>query len=68
MRQFLFCSLSSISPLKYIFSLYKENKVALRWRIEKEIVTGKGQFICGERKCDNRIDLVSINFVFAKTV
>lgn len=63
---FIVCHQSS--PLKYIFSLYKENKVALRWRIEKEIVTGKGQFICGERKCDNRIDLVSINFVFAKTV
>ena len=32
-------------------SRYKENKVAMRWRTEKEVVAGKGQFSCGERKC-----------------
>nr|CAG4642894.1 EOG090X0H59 [Evadne anonyx] len=31
---------------------YKENKVGIRWRIEKEVVTGKGQFSCGEQKCE----------------
>nr|CAG4637460.1 EOG090X0H59 [Ceriodaphnia reticulata] len=30
---------------------YKENKVGIRWRIEKEVVTGKGQFSCGEQHC-----------------
>ena len=30
-------------------SLYKENKVALRWRMEGEVVEGKGQFVCGNR-------------------
>lgn len=29
----------------------KENKVGMRWRIEKEVVSGKGQFTCGEKRC-----------------
>jgi len=32
-------------------SRYKENKVAMRWRTENEVVDGKGQFVCGNRKC-----------------
>ncbi|XP_064603089.1 protein FRA10AC1 homolog [Liolophura sinensis] len=32
-------------------SRYKENKVGMRWRTEKEVVDGKGQFICGNKKC-----------------
>lgn len=45
-------------------SLYKENKVALRWRTEAELVEGKGQFICGNRRCDEREGLQSweVNF------
>lgn len=44
--------------------LYKENKVALRWRIAKEVVSGKGQFICGNKICDEKEDLRSweVNF------
>lgn len=34
-------------------SRYKENKVAMRWRTESELVEGKGQFSCGARKCAN---------------
>jgi len=40
-------------------SLYKKNKIALRWRIEKEVVLGKGQFICGHKKCEERDGLRS---------
>uniref|UniRef100_A0A2A4J5W9 Protein FRA10AC1 homolog n=1 Tax=Heliothis virescens TaxID=7102 RepID=A0A2A4J5W9_HELVI len=45
---------------------YKENKVALRWRIEKEVVLGKGQFQCGNKVCNNDDDLRSweINFAY----
>ncbi|KAK7019391.1 hypothetical protein SK128_005873 [Halocaridina rubra] len=32
-------------------SRYKENKVGMRWRIEKEVISGKGQFACGEKRC-----------------
>ncbi|XP_047491206.1 protein FRA10AC1 homolog [Penaeus chinensis] len=32
-------------------SRYKENKVGMRWRIEVEVIDGKGQFTCGERRC-----------------
>ncbi|KAF7994299.1 hypothetical protein HCN44_003389 [Aphidius gifuensis] len=43
---------------------YKYNKVALRWRIEKEVVIGKGQFECANKKCPMKNDLKSweVNF------
>lgn len=45
-------------------SRYKENKFAMRWRTEKEVIDGKGQFICGGRKCEAREGLQSweVNF------
>uniref|UniRef100_A0A914XD28 Protein FRA10AC1 n=2 Tax=Plectus sambesii TaxID=2011161 RepID=A0A914XD28_9BILA len=47
-------------------SRYKENKFAMRWRVEKEVVDGKGQFICANKKCDERADLASweVNFAY----
>ena len=47
-------------------SRYKENKVAMRWRIEKEVVEGKGQFSCGNKKCLQRDELESweVNFAY----
>lgn len=35
-------------------TFYKVNKIGMRWRTEKEVVDGKGQFTCGEIHCDNR--------------
>ncbi|KAL9694251.1 hypothetical protein quinque_013536 [Culex quinquefasciatus] len=48
------------------FSRYRENKVAMRWRIEKEVVVGKGQFICGSRACEEQDTLRSweVNFAY----
>ena len=45
-------------------SRYKENKIALRWRVEKEVVDGKGQFACGNKHCSAIRDLQSweVNF------
>ena len=45
-------------------SRYKENKIALRWRVEKEVVDGKGQFACGNKHCSRIKDLRSweVNF------
>nr|CAG4638140.1 EOG090X0H59 [Chydorus sphaericus] len=47
-------------------SRYKENKVGLRWRIEKEVVSGKGQFNCGEQKCNEMDHLRTweVNFAY----
>jgi len=47
-------------------SRYKENKFAMRWRIEKEVVDGKGQFICGAKRCEDKIGLKSweVNFAY----
>lgn len=38
----------------------------MRWRIEKEVITGKGQFICGNRVCSNNTELRSweVNFAY----
>merc|ERR1711962_24699 len=33
-------------------SRYKENQFGMRWRVEKEVVLGKGQFVCGNKRCD----------------
>ncbi|XP_017132432.1 protein FRA10AC1 homolog [Drosophila elegans] len=47
-------------------SRYKENKIALRWRTEQEVVTGTGQFQCGSRHCGERTNLRSweVNFKY----
>ncbi|XP_029652194.1 protein FRA10AC1 homolog isoform X2 [Octopus sinensis] len=49
-------------------SRYKENKVALRWRMEKEVISGKGQFVCGEKKCPEKEGLRSweVNFGYVE--
>lgn len=38
----------------------------MRWRVENEVVTGKGQFICGNRKCSDKLELRSweVNFAY----
>ncbi len=33
--------------------------MGLRWRTQKEVVAGKGQFVCGARGCDVRDGLAS---------
>ncbi|KAK0173067.1 hypothetical protein PV328_006320 [Microctonus aethiopoides] len=45
-------------------TFYKYNKVALRWRTEKEVVIGKGQFDCANKKCQVKDGLRSweVNF------
>ncbi|XKL59997.1 hypothetical protein PGB90_001013 [Kerria lacca] len=45
-------------------TFYKEGKVALRWQIEAELVSGKGQFICGNKNCDEKENLKTweVNF------
>ncbi|KAM7352738.1 protein FRA10AC1 homolog [Cochliomyia hominivorax] len=47
-------------------SRHKENKVALRWRTEAEVVAGIGQFQCGSRKCLVKENLRSweVNFAY----
>ncbi|GAB6018459.1 hypothetical protein CHUAL_000162 [Chamberlinius hualienensis] len=47
-------------------SRYKENKIAMRWRIENEVVEGKGQFVCGNKSCEAKEGLRSweVNFAY----
>ncbi|XP_006831215.1 PREDICTED: protein FRA10AC1 [Chrysochloris asiatica] len=48
-------------------SRYKENKFGFRWRVEKEVVSGKGQFFCGNKCCDVKEGLKSWEVNFAYT-
>ncbi|KAJ3268209.1 hypothetical protein HK104_005436 [Borealophlyctis nickersoniae] len=45
---------------------YKEGKVAMRWRTQKEVVDGKGQFVCGNLECNSQENLRSweVNFAY----
>ncbi|CAL4986274.1 unnamed protein product [Urochloa decumbens] len=47
---------------------YKKGKIGLRWRTEKEVISGKGQFICGNRHCDAKHGLGSyeVNFSYVE--
>ncbi|XP_053604833.1 protein FRA10AC1 homolog isoform X2 [Plodia interpunctella] len=47
---------------------YKDNKLALRWRVEKEVVMGKGQFQCGNKHCNSDSNLKSweVNFAYVE--
>ncbi|XP_066522596.1 protein FRA10AC1 [Hoplias malabaricus] len=49
-------------------SRYKENKFGFRWRIEKEVISGKGQFLCGNKRCENLEGLKSweVNFAYVE--
>uniref|UniRef100_A0A7E4WDT9 SAC3_GANP domain-containing protein n=1 Tax=Panagrellus redivivus TaxID=6233 RepID=A0A7E4WDT9_PANRE len=47
-------------------SQYQKNRVAMRWRIEREVKAGKGQFICGEKRCnvDQGLESWEVNFAY----
>lgn len=45
-------------------SRYQEGKIGLRWRTESEVVAGKGQFICGNKRCDTQENLRSYELLF----
>uniref|UniRef100_A0A674P6Y8 FRA10A associated CGG repeat 1 n=1 Tax=Takifugu rubripes TaxID=31033 RepID=A0A674P6Y8_TAKRU len=49
-------------------SRFKENKFGFRWRTENEVVSGKGQFQCGNKRCENQEGLKSweVNFAYVE--
>jgi hypothetical protein len=46
-------------------SRHKESKIGMRWRTQKEVFSGKGQFACGNIACDVREDLSSYEVPFS---
>jgi protein FRA10AC1 len=54
----------AICELKF----YKQGKIALRWRTEKEVMVGKGQFMCASTQCDSNKGLKSweVNFSYVE--
>ncbi|XP_041670865.1 protein FRA10AC1 isoform X1 [Cheilinus undulatus] len=49
-------------------SRYKENKFGFRWRTENEVINGKGQFQCGNKRCEQQEGLKSweVNFAYVE--
>lgn len=49
-------------------SRYESGQVGLRWRTEREVVDGKGQFVCGSRTCGETVGLKSyeVNFRYVE--
>ena len=49
-------------------SKYEARKIALRWRLEGEVRSGKGQFICGSKYCSEQEILTSweVNFAYVE--
>uniref|UniRef100_A0A8D8ZQG0 Protein FRA10AC1 homolog n=1 Tax=Cacopsylla melanoneura TaxID=428564 RepID=A0A8D8ZQG0_9HEMI len=49
-------------------SRYKHNQVAMRWQTESELCKGKGQFICGEKRCEeeNKLRTWEVNFGYVE--
>lgn len=46
-------------------SRYKTGGIALRWRVQAEVFEGKGQYVCGELRCDRRRSLSSWEVPFS---
>ncbi|GLD96626.1 hypothetical protein PINS_up005309 [Pythium insidiosum] len=46
-------------------SRYRDGQIGLRWRTETEVVAGKGQFSCGNKRCDETRGLHSYELLFA---
>ncbi|KXZ54811.1 hypothetical protein GPECTOR_4g882 [Gonium pectorale] len=44
---------------------YKQSKLGMRWRTAKEVMAGKGQFVCGAKGCDASDGLCSYEINFA---
>ncbi|DAZ98516.1 TPA: hypothetical protein N0F65_004953 [Lagenidium giganteum] len=45
----------------------EEGKLGLRWRTEMEVIQGKGQFSCGNKRCEETRSLHSYEVLFAYT-
>eukprot|EP00250_Pteridium_aquilinum_P002644 c12867_g1_i1 orf=635-1099(-) len=45
---------------------YKDGKIGMRWRAEKEVISGKGQFVCGSKNCDAKDNLSSYEACFGQ--
>ena len=45
-------------------SFYKQGKIGMRWRVEAEVTSGKGQFHCGAISCLNKVSLITLEVPF----
>ncbi len=46
---------------------YREGKIALRWRTEKEVIEGRGKYTCGNRHCgegESKLRSYEVNFAY----
>lgn len=45
--------------------MHASGKIGLRWRTEKEVIAGKGQFTCASKRCDSKDNLHSYEVPFS---
>lgn len=45
-------------------SRYRSGEIGLRWRTKREVISGKGEFVCAARRCDERHGLQSFEVNF----
>lgn len=59
----------SLTDFRLTSSTSTATRLALRWRSEKEVISGKGQFICGNIPCAEVLDLTSwqVNFQYLES-
>lgn len=53
----------------YVYSFCTSGQVALRWRTEREVIDGRGQFSCAHTKCTGRETTLrswEVNFVYVE--
>eukprot|EP00397_Hematodinium_sp_SG-2012_P061964 GEMP01082888.1.p1 GENE.GEMP01082888.1~~GEMP01082888.1.p1 ORF type:complete len:302 (+),score=67.74 GEMP01082888.1:51-908(+) len=57
-KEYVICSLKG----------YKKGEIGFRWRMEHEVVAGRGQFSCGNRTCTEKKNLRSyeVNFEYTE--
>merc|ERR1711971_96272 len=50
------------------YKRYKENQFGMRWRVDAEVITGKGQFVCANKKCSSvkKLRTWEVNFGYVE--
>lgn len=62
------CSIKTLILIIKQMIFAKIKQIALRWRVTTEVISGKGQFICGHKICTEKDNLKTweVNFLYTE--
>lgn len=63
-QYFTFTPLKSDRYAIVDLSMYTTGRIGLRWRTEREVIAGRGQFTCASKHCDSEKNLHSYEVPF----